>query len=1458
MRCRSGPRIVSRTAAAFAIAITILQLCVPTSTLALPADGKVVAGQATIHHTTPTSLGIQQATDKAILNWNSFSIAANEAVRFYQPSISSIALNRVTGIDPSVILGQLQANGRLFLINPNGILFGAGSQINVGGLLASTLQIKDSDFMAGRYLFAQDPLKGLSTVINKGTIHVSDHGFVYLIAPGVANDGVILANLGSVVLGSAQKATIDLMGDGLINYALSDKVASQVMGPDGKPLTSAVSNSGTIQADGGKVILAAKASGDVFESVINQSGVIRATSLVNHGGVIRLEGGDPVQNTGVLGWNNHLGEVKNADGRVLNTGTLDVSAAEPGAAPGEVTLSGQMVGVAGSVLARGADHAAGGNVLATSSEKTIVATDAVIDTSGVGNSSAGNTVVWSDHMTAFRGTILAKGGETGGNGGQLETSGHELLEFTGKVNALAPHGTTGSVLLDPTNITVANGGTATLAQVDQFADPDCVAGGCTIAPATINPAAATVNLQADNDITITDPLAMTGAGIGITMRAGRDINVNNGVSTSNGAISMTANDAGAGVGRAAGTGDITGAGNINAGSGALNLTIGTNAGGAGNINLTGTVVSSGTTTLNAGATGDISLANVNNDFNTINITNGRNVTIYDTTGGMTIAAATTTGNLTLTSDDGLTIGGAVNTGGGTFAGTINNDGGTVGDFVMNAGSSITTTNTSATAVVITANVNPDPSPGQNDRGIILGNITTGNGGTITALTNPGGITTGASIDQIAGTVLNTGSGSVVLSTSTSGTQHIGTAAAPIQTTAGTVTASTGTGGVFIHETDGANMTATALGAGTVYLGTDSGTLTVAGATSSVSGAITLDGGVAGNIAVNNAVTTTGIVRITAPGGTVSETGTITAGSLGVRALGPVTLNGANNVATVAGTVTGVGNAFSYNDADALTIGSVAALVAPPLAFAAVDGVSTNNGAVTVTTTNGTLTVSNTAAALDVNAGTGTVSLTSGGTNNLTITGAVTGTGGVTYTSDSMALTGATNAGGNIATLQPNTAGRAVNLGGGGALSLTSAELDTITAGTLRVGRANSGNLTIQGPIAPAGTNTLSLISGGTITQGGGNTITETNLSVNAVNAVTLTQANAVTTFSGTVSTAGQALQFTDANGFTVGTVDGIVGVTTNNANAALIANAGNIIIDNNITVGTGNVGIQATAGTISQNAGDVITAAGLTVRSQGAITLNEANDVDTLAGNISGAGNAFQFTDSDGLTIGTMAAVGGVAATNGISTTNGPITVLATNGPITVANTAAAQDVNAGTSTVALTAGGANQLLTVTGAVTGTGGVTYTADNMTLTGATTATGAIATLQPNTGGQLVNLGGADAGGTLGLTDAELDTVAAGTLRVGRANSGNMIISASLTPAGATTLSLISGSNVTENAGATITETNLAINAVGSVTLNEANNLTTIAANVTGAGNAFSYTDADALAVGSVDGINGVTD
>jgi hypothetical protein len=228
--------------------------------------------------------------------------------------------------------------------------------------------------------------------------------------------------------------------------------------------------------------------------VVNQSGIIRAQSLVNHGGVVRLEGSDPVANTGTVGWQANLGKVQSAEGKVLNTGTIDVSAAEPGAAQGQVTITGEKVGVAGTILARGADGARGGRVLLSSTEKTIVTSDSVIDTSGVGNSSAGNVVVWSDKNTMFGGTILAQGGALGGDGGKIEVSGHENLGFFGQVNALAPRGTTGSLLLDPLNIIVATGGAATLVQVDQFSDTPAVVQ--TIDPATINAAAADVTLQA--------------------------------------------------------------------------------------------------------------------------------------------------------------------------------------------------------------------------------------------------------------------------------------------------------------------------------------------------------------------------------------------------------------------------------------------------------------------------------------------------------------------------------------------------------------------------------------------------------------------------------------------------------------------------------------------------------------------------------------------------------------------------------------------------------------------------------------------------------------------------------------------------------------------------------------------------------------------------------------------------
>jgi filamentous hemagglutinin family protein len=127
--------------------------------MALPAGGQVVGGSASISQANGQTLNVNQSSNRAIINWKGFSINVNELVKFNQPSSSSVILNRVTGVDPSSILGQLVANGRVFVVNPNGILFGPKATVDVAGLLATTLNTKDTDFMAGKFTFAQDPAK---------------------------------------------------------------------------------------------------------------------------------------------------------------------------------------------------------------------------------------------------------------------------------------------------------------------------------------------------------------------------------------------------------------------------------------------------------------------------------------------------------------------------------------------------------------------------------------------------------------------------------------------------------------------------------------------------------------------------------------------------------------------------------------------------------------------------------------------------------------------------------------------------------------------------------------------------------------------------------------------------------------------------------------------------------------------------------------------------------------------------------------------------------------------------------------------------------------------------------------------------------------------------------------------------------------------------------------------------
>src|SRR5262249_40278484 len=200
-----------------------------------PAGGTVVGGTATIQGEGGPAVTVNQSSGSAIINWNTFNIGVNESVRFNQPGASSVVLNRVTGgRGPSEILGTLTANGRVFVINRDGILFGPNAVVNTAGFLATTHAIKHSDFMAGRYNF-NTPGRPDASIVNQGRITATSGGFAALVAPGVRNTGTITATLGTVALVSGNSFTLDLYGDKLITLAVNDQIASKVIdGSTGK------------------------------------------------------------------------------------------------------------------------------------------------------------------------------------------------------------------------------------------------------------------------------------------------------------------------------------------------------------------------------------------------------------------------------------------------------------------------------------------------------------------------------------------------------------------------------------------------------------------------------------------------------------------------------------------------------------------------------------------------------------------------------------------------------------------------------------------------------------------------------------------------------------------------------------------------------------------------------------------------------------------------------------------------------------------------------------------------------------------------------------------------------------------------------------------------------------------------------------------------------------------------
>ena len=230
----------------------------------LPSGGTVVAG-ALVNPVAVSNgkMTIEQASSKLAMDWQSFSIGRGNTVEFVQPSASAIALNRVLGSDVSVIQGALKANGQVFLINPNGVLFTPSAQVNVGSLVASTQSIKTADFLAGKYLF-----EGLSSnaIINQGNVTAANGGTIALIAAKIVNDGTLTANGGNVLLGAGSKVTLDMGGP--VKLLVENDT-----------LETLISNGGAIRADGGHVLLTSQAARMLASSVINNTGLIEAQTL---------------------------------------------------------------------------------------------------------------------------------------------------------------------------------------------------------------------------------------------------------------------------------------------------------------------------------------------------------------------------------------------------------------------------------------------------------------------------------------------------------------------------------------------------------------------------------------------------------------------------------------------------------------------------------------------------------------------------------------------------------------------------------------------------------------------------------------------------------------------------------------------------------------------------------------------------------------------------------------------------------------------------------------------------------------------------------------------------------------------------------------------------------------------------------------------------------------------------
>jgi filamentous hemagglutinin family protein len=572
--------------------------------------GSVAAGQATMTQQGSVTT-IRTGTNRTIINFQRLGVGAGETLQFVQPGARSTVLGRIGGSEPTQIDGTLLSNGRLYLVNPAGIMFGQGAVINVSGLYASGGHISDADFLAGNNHFTDNT----GSVTNYGSIQA---GEVHLAGQSVANFGQIVAAPAS---GTGEAiVTLTAGKDVYIGETTSPTGETSVLVRVSAPAAGAaaqagtgVTNAGTIDAGKGSLHLGA---GDLYAAGIYNTGTLRGRAITL----------DSKKNTNISTGTIDAGSSRGQGGKIAMLGE------KVGVFGGTVTASGKTGG--GEVLIGGDAHGGGGLPV---SGTAVVAQGAQVHADATATGDGGKVVVYSSGYTQVDGAISTVNG-AGGHGGFVETSGAVL-----GVTSAPQIGLGGSWLLDPIDVTIAKnpaggstitgsagGGTVTFDPTPSktFVDSDAIATALQSGDVTIttgssgsdagsitwnsgadltynNNRTSTLTLDAAGDITLNAVIDNNGAGDHLNLvlsSSGGGIAVNDNINTNGGSFQSS----GAAFALAAGKHINTGGGDLSLlQSGVITLNTDTtlNSGG-GDITLRGSdaVLATGVnaTTINAG------------------------------------------------------------------------------------------------------------------------------------------------------------------------------------------------------------------------------------------------------------------------------------------------------------------------------------------------------------------------------------------------------------------------------------------------------------------------------------------------------------------------------------------------------------------------------------------------------------------------------------------------------------------------------------------------------------------------------------------------------------------------------------------------------------------------------------------------------------------------------------------